>query len=63
MMLSVYDRQNGVEKASVALVGFGKTQELAPGASETLHITVDRHDLASFDTYGAGTYILDAGDY
>ena len=58
-----YDRQNGVEKASVALVGFGKTQELAPGASETLHITVDRRDLASFDTYGAGTYILDAGDY
>ena len=58
-----YDRENGVEKASVALVGFGKTQELAPGASEALQITVDRRDIASFDTYGTGTYILDAGNY
>lgn len=58
-----YDRENGIEKASVALVGFGKTQELAPGASETLDITVDRRDMASFDTYGIGTYIMDAGDY
>ena len=58
-----YDRENGVEKASVALVGFGKTDVLAPGASETLEITVDRRDLASYDAYGAGTYILDAGDY
>ena len=58
-----YDRENGIEKASVALVGFGKTEELAPGASETLDITVDRRDMASFDTYGIGTYIMDAGDY
>ena len=58
-----YDKEHGVEKASVSLVGFGKTQELAPGASETLKITVDRRDIASFDTYGTGTYILDAGDY
>ena len=47
----------------MALVGFGKTEELAPGASETLDITVDRRDMASFDTYGIGTYIMDAGDY
>ncbi|MCD8086526.1 MAG: glycoside hydrolase family 3 C-terminal domain-containing protein [Clostridiales bacterium] len=58
-----YDRENGVEKASVSLVGFGKTELLAPGASETLAITVNKSDIASFDTYGAGTYILDAGDY
>lgn len=58
-----YDRENGIEKASVQLVGFGKTQELAPGASETLRITVNKRDLASYDAYGAGTYILDAGDY
>ena len=50
-----YDRENGIEKASVALVGFGKTEELAPGASETLDITVDRRAMASFDTYGIGT--------
>lgn len=58
-----YDRQNGVEKAAVQLVGFGKTRELAPGESQTLEITVDRRDLVSYDAYGAGTYILDAGNY
>lgn len=58
-----YDKENGVEKSSVSLVGFGKTEILAPGASETLAITVNKSDIASFDTYGAGTYILDAGDY
>lgn len=58
-----YDKLNGVEKAAVSLVGFGKTGELAPGASETVKMTVNKRDLASYDTYGAGTYILDAGDY
>ena len=58
-----YDKSNGVEKAAVSLVGFGKTSELAPGASETVKMTVNKRDIASFDTYGAGTYILDAGDY
>ena len=58
-----YDKQNLVEKASVALCGFGKTGILEPGASETITVFVDKRDLASFDTYGAGTYILDAGDY
>ena len=58
-----YDRENGVEKASVALCGFGKTELLAPGASEVLTIRVDKRDIASYDAYGAGTYILDAGDY
>ncbi len=58
-----YDRENRVEKASVALCGFTKTQLLEPGASETVTVYVDRRDLASYDAYGAGTYILGAGDY
>ena len=58
-----YDKDNLVEKASVQLCGFGKTAVLEPGASETVTILVDKRDLASYDTYGAGTYILDAGDY
>ena len=58
-----YDRENGVEKAAVALVGFEKTDILQPGESQTLTVKVDRREFASFDTYGAGTYILDAGDY
>lgn len=58
-----YDIENKVEKASVSLVGFGKTDVLAPGASETLTIEIDGDYVASYDAYGAGTYILDAGDY
>lgn len=58
-----YDKENKVEKAAVQLIGFGKTAVLEPGASETVRILVDKRDLAAYDTYGAGTYILDAGDY
>ena len=58
-----YDKENGVEKSAVSLVGFGKTGSIEPGASETLSMTVNKRDIASYDTYGAGTYILDAGDY
>ena len=58
-----YDIDNGVEKASVSLVGFEKTGILEPGASETLTIVVDGDDVASYDAGGAKTYILDAGDY
>ena len=58
-----YDKANNVEKASVTLCGFGKTEILAPGQSETLTIEVEKRDLASYDAYGAKTYILDNGDY
>ena len=58
-----YDIDNKVEKASVNLVGFEKTDILEPGASETLTIQIDGDYVASYDAYGAGTYILDAGDY
>ncbi|MDE6607407.1 MAG: fibronectin type III-like domain-contianing protein, partial [Lachnospiraceae bacterium] len=58
-----YDKDNGVEKAAVSLVGFAKTPVLQAGESATVTCFVDRRDLASFDAYGAGTYILDEGDY
>ena len=58
-----YDIDNNVEKASVSLVGFEKTDILQPGQSETLTIEIDGDYVASYDAYGAGTYILDAGDY
>ena len=60
---TAYDMENNVEKASVELVGFAKTGELAPGASETVSVTVDDALFASYDANGAGTYILDAGTY
>ena len=58
-----YDKQNGIEKASVELCGFDKTDVLEPGASETVTITVDKSELRTYDANGAKTYILDAGDY
>ncbi|MBR2323512.1 MAG: glycoside hydrolase family 3 protein [Clostridia bacterium] len=58
-----YDKENKVEKASVELVGFAKTAELAANASETVEITFHKEVLAAYDYTTAKTYILDAGDY
>lgn len=58
-----YDKQYGIEKSAVTVVGFGKTRTLAPGQSETLTISVERRELASYDAYGEKTYILENGDY
>ena len=58
-----YDKQFKIEKAAVQLIGFGKTGVIAPGASETITIQVDERDMAAYDAYGAGTYILDEGTY
>lgn len=60
---TTYDKQNHIEKASVELVGFKKTSKLAIGESETITITVNKEQLATYDAYGAGTYVLDAGTY
>lgn len=60
---TAYDMENGVEKAAVNLVGFTKTGILEPGDSQTVTVYVDKRDMASYDTYGAGTYILDEGTY
>ena len=58
-----YDVEYSVEKASAELVGFQKTDLLEPGESQTVTVTVDGNDMASYDAYGAGTYILEAGTY
>lgn len=52
-----------VEKSHVVLVGFAKTQELEPGASEKVTITASRDYFTSYDYTGEKAYILDAGDY
>ena len=53
----------GVEKAKVVLVGYDKTSTLEPGASETVTITVNKDELASYDYKNEGCYVLDAGSY
>ncbi len=57
-----------IEKAAANLVGFGKTEMLAPGASETVEVTFAVKDLASFDyndanKNGFNGYELEKGKY
>ena len=53
----------GIEKATANLIAFDKTEILEPGASETVTISFKAEDMASYDTYGAAAYVLEAGDY
>lgn len=53
----------GLEKSKVVLVTFAKTDTLEPGASQELTLTFSTDDLASFDNYGQGCYVLEKGDY
>lgn len=58
-----YDRVNKVEKSSVQLVGFAKTNELAKGENQTIEIKVDGKEMRAYDEFGSKTYILEGGDY
>lgn len=53
----------GIEKSAANLIAFEKTETLEPGASEVVSISFALEDMASYDTYGAGCYVLEAGDY
>lgn len=57
----------GIEKASVNLVQFEKTEELEPGASQTIPFEINKEEMASYDSEGikvnGGGYILEAGEY
>ena len=53
----------GIEKASVNLAAFDKTDLLEPGDSQTLTLSFDIEDMASYDTDGEGAYVLEEGTY
>lgn len=53
----------GIEKASVELVGFTKTDVIDPTKNETVSVTVNKETFRSYDAVTAKTYVLDAGDY
>lgn len=53
----------GIEKSSVNLAAFDKTDLLEPGQSQTMTLTFDVEDMASYDTYGTGHYVLETGAY
>ncbi|MDD5601943.1 MAG: glycoside hydrolase family 3 N-terminal domain-containing protein, partial [Candidatus Izemoplasmatales bacterium] len=60
--------EGGIEKAHKVLVGFAKTKLLNPSQKETLTITIDPYDFASYDDRDANNngfcgYELESGDY
>ena len=44
-------------------MAYAKTGLLAAGESETVTASFTKEQLKAYDSKGAGTYILDAGDY
>ncbi|MDD3360660.1 MAG: glycoside hydrolase family 3 protein [Hespellia sp.] len=58
-----YEKENSVEKSSIQLLDFEKTEMLEPGESETLTITGDKYLLASYDYVKAMSYIMSGGQY
>ena len=54
--------ENGIEKSVIELAAFGKTGELAPGASETLTLSFPIRDMASYSVTRQA-YILEQGQY
>ena len=53
----------GIEKSTANLIAFDKTELLEAGASETVTLSFTAEDMASYDTYNHGCYVLEAGDY
>ncbi|SJM50631.1 glycoside hydrolase family 3 protein [Microbacterium sp. JB110] len=53
----------GIEKPEVVLGAFAKTGEIAPGESETVTVSLNVEDMASYDYEDAAAYVLEAGDY
>ena len=57
-----YDQENLIEKSAVDFLN-SKKVEVKKGESVEVEISVPTKYLASWDSEGAGTYVLDAGDY
>ena len=57
----------GIEKASANLLAFEKTDSIEPGKTEKKSFTINKEDMASYDSEGikvsGGGYILEAGEY
>ena len=54
--------QGRLGREEKSLAGFAKTEELAPGGSDTVTVSFDIRELAAFDTKAAA-YILEKGEY
>lgn len=57
-----YDKQNGIEKAAVELVGYTKI-DVPAGKTVTANVSVAKSEMRAYDANGAKTYIVDEGNY
>ena len=55
--------EGGIEKSAKELAAYKKTSELKPGESETLNISFDIEDMASYDAETEEAWVLDKGEY
>ncbi len=55
--------EGGIEKSFVNLVDFDKTEMLEPGESETVTISFNYEDMASYDYVENESYVLEQGTY
>lgn len=53
----------GIEKSSANLVTYTKTGSIEPGATQTVEVSFDKEDMASYDSKTAKAYVLEQGDY
>ena len=53
----------GLEKSAICLGGFAKTRLLAPGESETVTVSFDINDMASYDRADRQAWVLEKGKY
>lgn len=55
--------EGGIEKSHVVLGNFGKTSLLEPGKEETVEISFNVDDMASYDYMDTKSYVLEKGQY
>ena len=55
--------KNGIEKSAVVLGGYAKTDLIEPNDTDTVTITMNYDDMASYDYKTEKCYVLDAGKY
>lgn len=67
VQLYVKAPQGKLSKAERSLVAFGKTNELAPDESESIHFEFSHYDISSFDDCSKSShkyaYVIESGEY
>lgn len=60
---TVYDRNLGIEKSAVELVGYAKTGMIAASSEAKVTINVPKRLLLTYDEHQSKGYILEGGDF